>query len=72
LGGKPFVKHFTKSKKEIRGMMTLTFHDKKKVSTFKPVKGGWLVEMLLKFLFRILKFIITKKLKLISKSIGRF
>ncbi len=51
LGGKPFVEHFTKSKKgNSWEMMTLTFHDKKEsfnIQTNKP-EGEWLVEMLLK------------------------
>jgi hypothetical protein len=51
LGGKPFVEHFTKSKKgNSWEIMTLTFHDKKEsfnIQTNKP-EGEWLVEMLLK------------------------
>jgi hypothetical protein len=51
LGGKPFVEHFTKSKKgNSWEMMTLTFHDKKEsfnIQTNKP-EGEWLVEMLQK------------------------
>jgi hypothetical protein len=43
LGGKPFVEHFTKSKKEILEMMTLTFHDKKEsfnIQTNKKKENG--------------------------------
>ncbi|SFE77749.1 B12-binding domain-containing radical SAM protein [Flavobacterium xueshanense] len=51
LGGKPFVDHFTKSKKgNSWEMITLTFHDKKEsfsIQTNKN-KGEWLVEMLQK------------------------
>jgi hypothetical protein len=62
LGGKPFVEHFTKSKKEIPGNDDFDFHDKKKVSIFKLIKEGeWLVEMLLKFLFLTLKSTLFKK-----------
>ena len=49
LGGKPFVEHFTKSKKgNSWAMMTLTFHDKKESFTIQTGKnqGEWLVEML--------------------------
>ena len=49
LGGKPFVEHFTKSKKgNSWAMMTLTFHDKKESFTIQTGKnqGVWLVEML--------------------------
>jgi len=49
LGGKPFVEHFTKSKKgNSWTMMTLTFHDKKESFTIQTGKnqGEWLVEML--------------------------
>lgn len=51
LGGKPFVEHFTKSKKgNSWEMMTLTFHDKKESFSIQANKkeGEWLVEMLLK------------------------
>lgn len=51
LGGKPFVDHFTKSKKgNSWEMMTLTFHDKKESFSIQTNKkeGEWLVEMLLK------------------------
>ncbi len=51
LGGKPFVEHFTKSKKgNSWAMMTLTFHDKKESFTIQTGKnqGEWLVEMLKK------------------------
>ncbi|CAM3986172.1 radical SAM protein [Flavobacterium sinopsychrotolerans] len=51
LGGKPFVEHFTKSKKgNSWEMMTLTFHDKKESFSIQTNKkeGEWLVEMLLK------------------------
>jgi hypothetical protein len=49
LGGKPFVEHFTKSKKgNSWQMMTLTFHDKKESFTIQTSKNGgeWLVQML--------------------------
>ena len=49
LGGKPFVEHFTKSKKGNSWEMTaLTFHDKKESFTIQTGKnqGEWLVEML--------------------------
>ncbi|MFA9191720.1 B12-binding domain-containing radical SAM protein [Flavobacterium sp. FZUC8N2.13] len=49
LGGKPFVEHFTKSKKgNTWEMMTLTFHDKKESFTIQTPKkeGEWLVQML--------------------------
>ena len=49
LGGKPFVEHFTKSKKgNSWAMMTLTFHDKKESFTIQTgkIQGEWLVEML--------------------------
>ena len=49
LGGKPFVEHFTKSKKgNSWDMMTLTFHDKKESFTIQCNKneGEWLVGML--------------------------
>ncbi|TDE43876.1 radical SAM protein [Flavobacterium rhamnosiphilum] len=51
LGGKPFVEHFTKSKKgNSWEMMTLTFHDKKESFSIQTNKneGEWLVEMLQK------------------------
>ena len=51
LGGKPFVEHFTKSKKgNSWEMMTLTFHDKKESFNIQTnnQEGEWLVEMLLK------------------------
>ncbi|MGZ9735822.1 B12-binding domain-containing radical SAM protein [Flavobacterium sp. GNP002] len=51
LGGKPFVEHFTKSKKgNSWEMMTLTFHDKKESFSIQSNKneGEWLVEMLQK------------------------
>jgi hypothetical protein len=51
LGGKPFVEHFTKSKKgNSWEMMTLTFHDKKESFNIQTSKqeGEWLVENLLK------------------------
>lgn len=51
LGGKPFVEHFTKSKKgNSWEMMTLTFHDKKESfnSQTNKQEGEWLVETLLK------------------------
>ena len=51
LGGKPFVEHFTKSKKgNSWEMMTLTFHDKRESFNIQTNKneGEWLVEMLLK------------------------
>lgn len=51
LGGKPFVEHFTKSKKgNSWDMMTLTFHDKKESFNIQTNKqeGEWLVETLLK------------------------
>jgi hypothetical protein len=51
LGGKPFVEHFTKSKKgNSWEMMTLTFHDKKESFNIQTNKqeGEWLVETLLK------------------------
>jgi hypothetical protein len=51
LGGKPFVEHFTKSKKgNSWEMMTLTFHHKKESFNIQTNKqeGEWLVEMLLK------------------------
>lgn len=51
LGGKPFVDHFTKSKKgNSWEMMTLTFHDKKESFSIQTNKkeGEWLVKMLLK------------------------
>ena len=49
LGGKPFIEHFTKSKKgNSWAMMTLTFHDKKESFSIQTNKndGEWLVEML--------------------------
>ena len=49
LGGKPFVEHFTKSKKgNSWAMTTLTFQDKKESFTIQTGKnqGEWLVEML--------------------------
>ncbi|MFV8340280.1 B12-binding domain-containing radical SAM protein [Flavobacterium sp. LB3P21] len=51
LGGRPFVEHFTKSKKgNSWEMMTLTFHDKKESFSIQTNKkeGEWLVEMLQK------------------------
>ncbi|MFE3847493.1 B12-binding domain-containing radical SAM protein [Flavobacterium sp. LB3P45] len=51
LGGKPFIEHFTKSKKgNSWEMMTLTFHDKKESFTLQTGKkeGEWLIEILLK------------------------
>lgn len=51
LGGKPFIEHFTKSKKgNSWEMMTLTFHDKKESFTIQTGKneGEWLVEILQK------------------------
>ena len=51
LGGKPFVEHFTKSKKgNSWEMLTLTFHDKKESFSIQTNKneGEWLVEMLQK------------------------
>ncbi|MFV8466184.1 B12-binding domain-containing radical SAM protein [Flavobacterium sp. LB1P62] len=51
LGGKPFIEHFTKSKKgNSWEMMTLTFHDKKESFTIQTNKneGEWLVEILQK------------------------
>ena len=51
LGGKPFVDHFTKSKKgNSWEMMTLTFHDKKESFIIQTNKkeGEWLVEILQK------------------------
>ncbi|MFM2368647.1 MAG: hypothetical protein RL619_947, partial [Bacteroidota bacterium] len=51
LGGKPFVEHFTKSKKgNSWEMITLTFHDKKESFAIQTNKneGEWLVEMLQK------------------------
>jgi hypothetical protein len=51
LGGKPFVEHFTKSKKgNSWEMMMLTFHDKKESFSIQTNKkeGEWLVEMLQK------------------------
>jgi hypothetical protein len=51
LGGKPFIEHFTKSKKgNSRELMTLTFHDKKESFTIQTNKkeGEWLTEILLK------------------------
>ncbi|WP_426091639.1 B12-binding domain-containing radical SAM protein [Flavobacterium sp. DSR3-2] len=51
LGGKPFLEHFTKSKKgNSWEMMTLTFHDKKESFSIQTNKneGEWLVEMLQK------------------------
>jgi hypothetical protein len=51
LGGKPFVEHFTKSKKgNSWDMMTLTFHDKKESFNIQTnrLEGEWLVETLLK------------------------
>ena len=51
LGGKPFVEHFTKSKKgNSWEMMTLTFHDKKESFAIQTNKkeGEWLVGMLQK------------------------
>lgn len=51
LGRKPFVEHFTKSKKgNSWEMMTLTFHDKKESFNIQTNKeeGEWLVEMLQK------------------------
>jgi hypothetical protein len=51
LGGKPFIEHFTKSKKgNSWEMMTLTFHDKKESFAIQTNKneGEWLVEMLQK------------------------
>ena len=49
LGGKPYVEHFTKSKKgSSYEMMKLTFHDKKESFTIQTnkIEGEWLVEML--------------------------
>jgi hypothetical protein len=51
LGGKPYVEHFTKSKKgNSWEMMGLTFHDKKESFTIQTNKseGEWLADMLLK------------------------
>ena len=51
LGGKPFVEHFTKSKKgNSWELMTLTFHDKKESFSIQTNKneGEWLVEILQK------------------------
>ena len=51
LGGKPFITHFTKTKKgNSWEMMSLTFHDKKESFTIQINKeeGEWLVEKLLK------------------------
>jgi hypothetical protein len=51
LGGKPFVEHFTKSKKgNSWEMMSLTFHDKKESFNIQTnnQEGEWLAEMLLK------------------------
>jgi hypothetical protein len=48
-----FVEHFTKSKRKFVGNDDFTFHDKKKVSTFKPVKRRRMVgENALKFCFK--------------------
>lgn len=54
-------------------MMTLTFHDKKESFSIQTNKkeGEWLVEMLQKISVSNAKFIITKKLKLISNHIWR-
>ena len=49
LGGKPFVEHFTKSKKgNSWEMKTLTFHDKKESFSIQTAKkeGEWLVQIL--------------------------
>ena len=51
LGGKPFIEHFTKSKKgNSWELMTLTFHDKKESFSIQTNKkeGEWLTEILLK------------------------
>jgi hypothetical protein len=51
LGGKPFIEHFTKSKKgNSWELMALTFHDKKESFSIQTNKneGEWLVEMLQK------------------------
>lgn len=51
LGGKPFLEHFTKSKKgNSWEMMTLTFHDKKESFSIQTNRkeGEWLAEILLK------------------------
>ncbi|TRX02849.1 B12-binding domain-containing radical SAM protein [Flavobacterium gawalongense] len=51
LGGKPFIEHFTKSKKgNSWELMTLTFHDKKESFSIQTNKneGEWLVEILQK------------------------
>lgn len=49
LGGKPFIEHFTKSKKgNSWQLMTLTFHDKKESFSIQTSKneGEWLVKIL--------------------------
>jgi hypothetical protein len=49
LGGKPFIEHFTKSKKgNTWEMMALTFHDKKESFTIQTGKkeGEWLIKTL--------------------------
>ncbi|MFV5688232.1 B12-binding domain-containing radical SAM protein [Flavobacterium sp. ZT3R25] len=51
LGGKPFIEHFTKSKKgNSWELMTLIFHDKKESFSIQTNKkeGEWLVEILQK------------------------
>jgi hypothetical protein len=47
LGGKPSVEYLQNLKGNSWDMMSLTFHDKKKVLLFKQkIEGEWLVAML--------------------------
>ena len=66
LGGKPFIEHFTKSKKgNFWEMMTLTFHDKKESFTIQTNKneGEWLIEMLEKMAVSNAKILSFQDLK---------
>jgi hypothetical protein len=66
LGGKPFVEHFTKSKKgNSWAMMTLTFHDKKESFTIQTGKkeGEWLLEILNKISVSNTKTFTHKEIK---------
>jgi hypothetical protein len=71
LGGKPSVEKFTKSKKgNSWEMMNLTFMIKESFTIqTNAAEGEWLVQMLLKLLFQILKPIIFKKSRVILKQI---
>ncbi|MFV5701861.1 B12-binding domain-containing radical SAM protein [Flavobacterium sp. XS2P12] len=67
LGGKPFIEHFTKSKKgNSWELMALTFHDKKESFSIQTNKneGEWLVEMLHKISVSNVKIQTFQEIKL--------